>query len=755
MVRLANLEIGVPRDWNSRPLLECGKGERLTSTVPPKAPGLLLLLLAALCFGTFVCMAETPLKSCAEVRALPREVAEQQLPVEIRGIVTLSMAKKFGGLVVQDKTAGDYVDRNYSRDHGLVSPDCDWPETFPLGAIVEIKGVTWGGHFAPVICPIEMRIVGQAPLPEAPLLTFSEVLDGKWDCQRARLRGTVQYADNQRERSEPGRFDLVARGGRISVYSLSEIANPDRLVDSEVEASGVVFTYFNKRGELVGARLQVTQDADFQITKTGPANAFDAPEVPLAKLRAFSPNGVSFHRCRCSGTVTLAKPGQFFYIQEEGRGVRVETRDETLLEPGDQVEVAGFVEVAEHFGKLREAVFRKLGRTQMPTPFAATRRRMLGTSMPGSVTDADDADGSYISLQGHLEKVDWSAAEGPRLFVESEGHLVTATLIQDQPRTALSHLEVGSEVDLHGIARVELSAGWPAQAYPTPVNFQLLIHSPSNITILRAASWWTLRRLWLLLGGTCGILAITLFWNWLLRRRVEQRSRQLAEEMRARREASVEFEATLRERERLAADLHDTLEQSLTSLALQLEAGDALREDSPERSAGHLKIARQLLLRSREEVRRSVWNLRAQAMEGRMLPDALREIAAGLVNGCGPKIEIRGEGEAKPLPDFVGGNLLLLAQEAMTNALKHSGAGHIQVTVGFHDGTVKVAIQDNGTGFDLSNHPGPREGHFGLQGMRERMKRVGGTLEVASSPGSGTSVTAIAPIDGAASSQVT
>ena len=152
------------------------------------------------------------------------------------------------------------------------------------------------------------------------------------------------------------------------MYSLDALAEPARMIDSEVDASGIVFTYFNNRGELVGARLLTAGSGDWKVTRRGPANPFDAIEVPLATLRPFSPAGLGFNRRRSTGTVTLARPGQFFYMQRDGRGIRVETRDATSLEPGDQVEASGFVSVAEHFGKFREAAIRRVGKALRPNP---------------------------------------------------------------------------------------------------------------------------------------------------------------------------------------------------------------------------------------------------------------------------------------------------------------------------------------------------------------------------------------------------
>jgi signal transduction histidine kinase len=140
-----------------------------------------------------------------------------------------------------------------------------------------------------------------------------------------------------------------------------------------------------------------------------------------------------------------------------------------------------------------------------------------------------------------------------------------------------------------------------------------------------------------------------------------------------------------------------------------------------------------------------VWNLRSQSLENRPLTDALRDIAASLAEGRPLRIEVASEGPERPLPDLIAGNLLLLAREALTNAIKHSAARNIGVRIVFHPKDVEVVVKDDGEGFDTGSHPGPRDGHFGLQGMRERMKRLSGALIITSTPGQGTCISATVP----------
>ncbi|MEI6656641.1 MAG: sensor histidine kinase, partial [Verrucomicrobiota bacterium] len=236
-----------------------------------------------------------------------------------------------------------------------------------------------------------------------------------------------------------------------------------------------------------------------------------------------------------------------------------------------------------------------------------------------------------------------------------------------------------------------------------------------------------------------------LAWIGLLRRQVARRGALLAQEIAARSEAVIEFDTTLRERTRLANDLHDTVEQALTGLSLQIQAAELFHDSEPARSVQHLRLAQQFLDRSRDDVHRTVWDLRAQGLDGRSLTEALQEQANAIFGGGPVRIEVTSDGVEFPLPDLIAGNLLLLAQEAITNAMKHAKPGKLAVLVTFNPNGVTLLVTDDGAGFDPERVPGHREGHFGLQGMRERVKRLGGSLRIVSTPGHGSRIEVVVP----------
>lgn len=212
-------------------------------------------------------------------------------------------------------------------------------------------------------------------------------------------------------------------------------------------------------------------------------------------------------------------------------------------------------------------------------------------------------------------------------------------------------------------------------------------------------------------------------------------------------EGSLEAGA-IEERNRLAREIHDTLAQGLSATALQLETAEALLEDGGDaaraRAAVHraLETTRQNLL----EARRSVLDLRAGPLQGRTLAEALAELCARSPGDAPdhPKIEFSAVGAARPIPSRVEAALYRVAQEALSNGLRHARATRIRVRLAAGPDRVTLSVSDDGVGFEVCKR---REGRFGLVGMRERVRLLGGEGCVDSRPGEGTHLEAWVPLE--------
>ncbi len=708
----------------------------------------LRIFLFALIFISGFASAEEPLLTrCVDVQALPREEAARGLPVAVRGVVTLTFAGPRNSFVVDDGR-GVFVALSEADEASQHATDTGGRDRFEVGTVVDIRGVTGRGRFAAVIVPHEIKAVGTAPLPPFRPMSVSATRNGNMDCQGIELAGVVQRSV-PKDPKVPGtanQLEVVAQDGRFIVVLRDDGGmDVNALVDAEVRVRGVATTIFNPRGESMGIRLQVQSMDSIVVTRPAPSDPFDAPRTTTRTLFPFSLKSVNLHRQRLAGTVTLSRPGKFFYVVEDGRAVRVNTNSPDRLLPGQRVEASGFVELVRYFAEVRDAVFRPLAVESPPAPLRTTAAEILAAVTRNSLADSDVLDGRLVQLRGRLLKVDVGSGTDHRLVVDCGGRAVLALMDGAVPTTELEQVAPGSEIDVTGIAVLDLGANWPTLIYSETRDFQLLLRDATDVKVIAAPSWWTPKRLWVLIGGVVALLAIVLAWNSLLRRRVSQRSAQLAAEMQARTADEIEFNATQRERTRMAADLHDTLEQALTGLAFQLDATRRFAPPLGERGTQHFELSRQLLASSREDLRRSLWNLRVQGLEGRTFSEALRVTAERSAAGRDAEIVVEEIGGPKSVPEFTAGHLLLLAQEAITNALKHARAKRIGVRVAYENGQVSMTIEDDGEGFDTAKSPGLADGHFGLQGMRERVDRLDGTIEIESAPGRGTRIVVRVP----------
>lgn len=705
----------------------------------PRWRSLLLLLLPLVPLRAAEQEAAATLTTCASVRALSRDEAARGLPVRVRGVVTLLPLRSSEQIrfTVDD---GEGVWVTAVRPRGTA----ELPRELRVGDLVEVSGHTMDGRFTPTIAGRTVRALGRRELPAPQDVTILGLSSGKFDSQRVTISGVVQSAEIVREERQPQlRLRVRSAIGPFNFILLGTQEPPvEGLVDAAVSLTGVCLSYFNSRGQFLGARIYSNDPGDLQVARAGEPDAFRTPEVPLSQVMAFSPHGMNMHRQRVRGVVTMCRPGEYFFLQEGAHALRVNTRQNDRLEAGDRVEAGGFLDLTHHKAELHEAVFRRLGREIAPEPVEITREMAFAREPQSVHAEARDFDGRLVAVRGRLVSWDDKPGEPLRLNLVWEGAHLAAEFHDPANRPQLEALRVGSELRVSGVCQLTYTASRPVLDWPQPSAMRLLARGRADVAVLQAASFWTPQRLAIATGALLTVLAAALAWVALLRRQVALRGQQLADAIRERRDAAVEFESSARERNRLAADLHDTMEQSLTGLAFQIEASQALQEATPEKSRHHLALARQLLARSREDLRRSIWNLRANPLEKQTLIEALRELAADRSAGLPVAIVVGSEGADRPLPDFIAGNLLLLVQEGITNALKHADASRIKLTLRFQERSIELTIRDNGKGFDPASAAGPKAGHFGLQGMRERVKRLGGTFQVLSKPGAGTTLVA-------------
>jgi len=202
--------------------------------------------------------------------------------------------------------------------------------------------------------------------------------------------------------------------------------------------------------------------------------------------------------------------------------------------------------------------------------------------------------------------------------------------------------------------------------------------------------------------------------------------------------------AVLEERNRMAREIHDSLAQGFTGIVLQLEAAEQTLDKDTKQAQHHLNRARELARESLSEARRSVWALRPQVLEQLPLVATIGQQIDRFTQDSGVQAGFNITGEKRTLSADIEHSLLRIFQESLTNVRKHAEASQVEVMLTFENKVVRLMIQDNGVGFDPE---APTQNRFGLISMRERVRLLGGSMEVRSQKGKGTQLEVTIPFE--------
>jgi signal transduction histidine kinase len=649
------------------------------------------------------------LTTVSAIRDLSPEAANLARPVCLQGLVLYHNFSKT--LFVHDGTWGIYI-----ADNGVSSG------TLAPGQRIEVQGVTSSGEFAPEIHPQTIQILNRVELPEAQPVSFDDLVSGAQDSQWVVLRGIVRSVRVNEGTGLP-EFRLATGGGEVRTeISDQPPAQLEQFVDATVRVRGAVGGLFNQRRQLVAPKLFVPGFTNVFVESPAPQAPFAVPARTIASLLRYSAQGAYGHRVKVSGQVTFQQSNQALFIRDATQGLSIQTRHAPELQAGDIVEAIGFPALGEWMPILQDATVRRIGSGPPPFPKPARAAQAL----------AGEFDTDLVASEGRLlERI---RRPGSEFLVMQSDNLVFNASIQ-APERELEFLRDGSQLRLNGICLVHVTG--PSKRRQS---FELLMRSAADIVVLRNASWWTVTRVGAALGIISAVLLLAIAWVFVLRRRVRAQTEIIRQ--------NVQREAVLEERARIAREFHDTLEQELTGMRLQLNAVELQMLSRPQDALQDLRLAKQFLRRSLDEARRSVWDLRSRVFGNGDLLANLVEAAKPLNAGRQLKLSISNVGNARRLPGRIENSLLRIGQEAIANTVRHAHAQHLEIQVVYGVEQVSLRIHDDGTGFQMETAPSADEGHFGLLGMRERAEKLRGKFSLRSRPGSGTEIMVEIPLNG-------
>lgn len=692
-------------------------------------PALLLVGLLAIFWLPAAVRAESSvhLTSAAEVRRLSPEEANRAIPVRLRGHLLL-VTVPGNAIVLYDGAEGIYVelDRPVGGD-------------FQLGDELEVFGVSDAGDFAPIVRSNRVVSLGPSRLPAPRSSTIAELNAGGFDAAWVELRGIVRSCiPTPPDRMpisragagggepampsgspRPSWLLIIAQGDDKMMVQVNGPVAPDDLVDAEVRIRAVVFNVHNANRQFVRANLQVPDRSLIEVLAPPPADPFALPVQPIGSVLRFSRDGFTGHRVHVRGVVTGHKDGHTLWIREGGRGMRIASIQRGNLAPGDEVAIVGFPDHGGYTPSLSDAIFRQLSAGPAPAP------QLLQVW-----EDISRQDSNLVQLYAVVREFRVTP-EGATLLLDWQGKLVRARLLQEIDETEAADWEPGSHVRVQGMCLVGQTDFLRPTGLWVAEDLQILLRTPDDVAVLRAAPWLTTPRALRLVSAILGVMLVVLVVGAILARR------QIAQREEARKLAEVEFTAMLAERNRLAREIHDTLAQDLNAVSMQLElARNSVPAGEQAALMPFIATAHQIVRKCLAEARESIWNMRSHILERTDLAGALRTVAEQLRSGHACEIRSSVQGRARRLAPNIENNLLRIGQEAVSNALRHARASVVEITLSYDDATVRLTVRDDGPGFDPATAQAAGS-HFGLRGMKERASQMNGEFRLGPDPAGG------------------
>ena len=265
-------------------------------------------------------------------------------------------------------------------------------------------------------------------------------------------------------------------------------------------------------------------------------------------------------------------------------------------------------------------------------------------------------------------------------------------------------------------------------------NWLVTTRNDESAQVFKLPRYLTAFNVILFAAGLFILFLTVLAWNTLLRRLVDRRSRELTNE----RLASFASSLKVEERTRLAVELHDTIAQTLTGVSLEIDAARDFSRTNAAEMERHLDCASRTLNSCRTELRNCMWDLRNQTLEDISMDEAIRRTLAPHLAGA--ELAVRFTVDRDLFSDNTALAILRIIRELALNAVRHGKATVLKVAGCIEGNKLLFSVKDNGCGFDPSNVPGVEQGHFGLQGVTERIEALGGTLTIDSSPETGSHI---------------
>jgi len=448
------------------------------------------------------------------VHSLTSEQAARGYPVHLRAVVTNLDPDSGDGylaLFARDASGGIYVRAGH-----------DSVESLRNGSLVDVRGISGPGEYAPIVAEPRIKVIGFSGLPANPERpSMTRLLTGAEDGQWVEVEGIVHSVFEGEHHTN---LKLETADAPITVVMVKEEGQHlSRFIDAEVRIRGNAAPLFDvSRRHMIGANIHCPGLSAVDVVRPAPADPFTQPTIPVYRLLQWDTAPLLAHRVHVQGRVSLVWPGTSVCIRDGLQGICAQTDQKENLRNGELIDIAGFVSAEGGAPAMSGAEFRSSG-SPFAVPIAATpvtpEKALLGNH-----------EFQLVQIEGQLVSRDLASADTV-LLITSGKFVFTAILPQALGSPDATAWKNGSVLRVTGICSVQLDPERSAAGMGTavPKTFRILMRSPSDVVVIQKPSWWTpTHALVLLAFGFTATLAV-LAWVVVLRKHVQQQADLLRE----------------------------------------------------------------------------------------------------------------------------------------------------------------------------------------------------------------------------------
>ena len=601
--------------------------------------------------------------------------------------------------------------------------------------------------FLPGVCATvsKFEVLSHGAAPQAESISIRQIFSGEFDYHLVRICGKIN--DLRRSETNAKWCVLVISDGTSTLYASVPIPGKDislleKLIGSTVAMTGIIAPNDIIERRHIGRMLKLADTSAIEVLDKTLAKDFPG----LESLGPLTPPEIAtLGRHVTTGEVIAVWAAHNALLKSVSGTIHGLTFVEgPPPKCGQRIEATGFPESNLFHINLVHANWRPATICVPPSePDApeSVRGKDLTSDKNGLPQISGARHGSLISLTGKLLNIADDANGFGRMLVMSDDVIFPVELSGDA-LAAAALIPCASELRLTGIYAVDIDNWRPNSAFPKIRGFRVVTRSPTDIQVLSHPPFWTPVRLLTVIGVLFAVIVAIVIWNRSLRRIAEHRGRKLAKETIAR----VESDLKVKERTNLAVELHDTLSQTVSGACLEINAAQEFLERDGAKAALHLGHAAKALGFCRDELRNCLWDLRSRALEEADLNAAIRRTLDPFVRDE-VTFTIRFNVPRSLLSDNLTHSLMRIIRELALNAIRHGRARAIAIAGCIDGEKLLCSVRDDGSGFDPKTAPGSAAGHFGLQGIRERIQGWDGSLEIESHPGAGTRAVVSLPLE--------